>query len=78
MWSLSLISPPALEPLDLEAEVYPHLRLEPELTPQEAADCLWVITSFDTFDQLYTDRALDRSAVADRLITLARSLVLPR
>lgn len=35
MWSLSLIAPPALEPLDLETEVYPHLRLEPELTPQE-------------------------------------------
>lgn len=35
MWSLSLITPPAAEPLDLETEVYPHLRLEPELTPQE-------------------------------------------
>ena len=35
VWSLSLITPPAAEPLDLETEVYPHLRLEPELTPQE-------------------------------------------
>jgi uncharacterized phiE125 gp8 family phage protein len=35
VWSLNLISEPALEPLDLETEVYPHLRLEPELTPQE-------------------------------------------
>lgn len=35
MWQLSLITPPAAEPLDLETEVYPHLRLEPDLVPQE-------------------------------------------
>lgn len=35
MWSLSLITAPAAEPLDIETEVFPHLRLEPELTPQE-------------------------------------------
>jgi uncharacterized phiE125 gp8 family phage protein len=35
VWSLSLITPPAAEPLDMETEVYPHLRLEPELVPQE-------------------------------------------
>jgi AcrR family transcriptional regulator len=53
--------------------------LLPELTPQEAADCLWVITSFDTFDQLYTGRGLDRAAVADRLVGLAeRAVCTPR
>lgn len=36
MWSLSLITPPAAEPLDLTTEVYPHLRLEEALTPQVA------------------------------------------
>jgi AcrR family transcriptional regulator len=46
-----------------------HLR--PGLSPEEAADYLWVITSFDTFDELYTTRGLDRGAVADRLINLA-------
>jgi AcrR family transcriptional regulator len=45
--------------------------LRPDLTPREAADCLWVITSFDTFDQLYTGRGLSRTAVADRLVSLA-------
>lgn len=35
MWTLSLITPPLAEPLDLETEVYPHLRLEPDLVPQE-------------------------------------------
>jgi AcrR family transcriptional regulator len=53
--------------------------LLPALTPQEAADCLWVITSFDTFDQLYTGRQLDRAAVADRLTGLAeRAICRPR
>jgi AcrR family transcriptional regulator len=53
-------------------------QLRPELTPHEAADNLWVITSFDTFDQLYTGRGLDRAAVADRLVGLAtRAICIP-
>lgn len=35
MWQLSQITPPAAPALDLETEVYPHLRLEPDLVPQE-------------------------------------------
>ena len=46
-------------------------QLRPDVTPQEAADYLWVITGFDTFDQLSTARGLDRATVADRLIALA-------
>jgi AcrR family transcriptional regulator len=45
------------------------------LTPAEAVDCLWVITSFDTFDQLYTGRRLPREAVATRLVGLAERAV---
>jgi hypothetical protein len=45
--------------------------LRAELTPPEAADLLWVITSFDTFDQLYTGRGLTREQVGDRLVALA-------
>jgi AcrR family transcriptional regulator len=52
-------------------------QLRPELTPEEAADQLWVITSFDTFDQLYTQRRLDRTAVADRLVGLAERALCP-
>lgn len=38
MWTLSLITPPASEALDTSpgGEVYQHLRLEPELTPQDS------------------------------------------
>jgi AcrR family transcriptional regulator len=45
--------------------------LRADLTPSEAADLLWVITSFDTFDQLYTGRGLTREQVGDRLVALA-------
>jgi AcrR family transcriptional regulator len=53
-------------------------QLRPDLGPQEAADYLWVITSFDTFDQLYTGRGLDRATAAERLINLAeRTICVP-
>ena len=53
-------------------------QLRPDVTPEEAADYLWVITGFDTFDQLCTARGLDRARVAERLIALAeRTLCLP-
>jgi hypothetical protein len=52
--------------------------LRPELTLQAAVDSLWAITSFDTFDQLYTGRGLDRAMVADRLVGLAtRAVCIP-
>jgi hypothetical protein len=48
-----------------------HLR--PKMTIDEAADLLWVITSFDAFDQLYTGRGLSAEKVAQRLITMAEN-----
>jgi AcrR family transcriptional regulator len=45
--------------------------LRPEVTAAEAADLLWVLTSFDSFDLLYTGRALSADQVADRLVTTA-------
>jgi len=49
--------------------------LLPGVTVEEAADILWVITSFDAFDQLYTGRGLTEEEVAARLIAMAeRSL----
>jgi len=49
--------------------------LLPGVTVDEAADILWVITSFDAFDQLYTGRSLSEEEVAARLIAMAeRSL----
>lgn len=46
-----------------------HLRAD--VTIEEATDILWVITSFDTFDQLFTGRGLSREDTAARLITMA-------
>lgn len=46
--------------------------LRPELSQQEALDILWALTSWQTFDQLYSGRRLDQPAVADRLVTMAR------
>jgi AcrR family transcriptional regulator len=48
--------------------------LLPEVPPAEAADLLWVVTSFDTFAQLY-ERELNEEEIAARLIAMAtRSL----
>ena len=53
--------------------------LHPDVTVEEAADILWVITSFETFDQLYTGRRLSEEDTAERLVTMAeRSLWAPR
>lgn len=53
--------------------------LLPDLTVDEATDILWVITSFETFDQLYTGRGLGEEDTAARLITMAeRTLWAPR
>ncbi len=49
--------------------------LLPGLSVQTAADILWVITSFDSFDALYTDRGLPTAAVADLLVATAERAV---
>lgn len=49
--------------------------LHPDVTVEQAADILWVITSFETFDQLYTGRGLSEKDTAARLVMMAeRSL----
>jgi AcrR family transcriptional regulator len=40
----------------------------------DAADVLWVLTSFETFDQLYLGRKLTADQVADRLVIMGRTL----
>jgi AcrR family transcriptional regulator len=45
--------------------------LHPDVTVEEATDILWVITSFETFDQLYTGRGLGEEDTARRLVTMA-------
>ncbi|MFI1801089.1 TetR/AcrR family transcriptional regulator [Streptomyces sp. NPDC020379] len=42
-----------------------------EKCTEGAVDALWVVTSFDTFDLLHTDRGLTVAAVTERLTTMA-------
>ncbi len=46
--------------------------LRPELSQQVAVNILWVLTSWNTFDQLYGGRHLNEAEVADHLVTMAR------
>lgn len=49
--------------------------LRPDVTVDQAADVIWLVASFDSFDQLYTGRSLAADDVARVLITIAeRSL----
>jgi hypothetical protein len=49
--------------------------LRPDVTADQAADLLWLLTSFDSFDLLYTGRALSVDRVAKTLMmTAERSL----
>ena len=50
-------------------------RLRPGVSPDEAADVLYVLTSFDTFDQLFTERRLTPATVERRLRLLLGSIV---
>ena len=53
-----------------------HLR--PEVTAEEANDVLWVITSFESFDLLYSGRGLPLDVVVERLTDAAeRALMRP-
>jgi AcrR family transcriptional regulator len=46
------------------------------LTTKQAADRLWVMTSFDAFDLLHSGRGLPADAVADVLVDMAERCVL--
>jgi len=55
-------------------QVQKHLR--PGVTAEEATDVLWVVTSFESFDLLYTGRGLPLDAVIERLTqTAERALI---
>jgi AcrR family transcriptional regulator len=51
-----------------------HLR--PGVTAEEANDVLWVITSFESFDLLYTGRGLPVDTVVERLAKTAERALL--
>ena len=56
----------------LEAQAY----LRHDLSRDEAAQILWVLTSFPTFDQLFRERGLSATRVADRLRAMAEHTLL--
>ncbi|MFI8419150.1 TetR/AcrR family transcriptional regulator [Streptomyces sp. NPDC085479] len=45
--------------------------LRPGLTAEHAADVLWLLTAFDSFDLLYTGRGASADATAELLVTTA-------
>ncbi len=45
--------------------------LRPDVTEAEATDVLWLLSSFESFDALFTGRGLAADAVAQRLIVTA-------
>ena len=47
--------------------------LRPDLTVNEAADILWIITSYETFDQFYRGRSLTPKQVGERLMTITNA-----
>jgi AcrR family transcriptional regulator len=50
-------------------------QLRPGLDPKAAADALWLLTSFDAFDLLYSGRRLSTRRVADTLTAIAERAV---
>jgi AcrR family transcriptional regulator len=49
--------------------------LRPDVTPEDAANMLWLLSSFDSFDVLYTGRGLSLDAVVEIQTAMAeRSL----
>ena len=46
--------------------------LRDDVTVEEASDILWIVTSFETFAQLYRTRNLTPQQVGDRLLAIVR------
>ena len=46
--------------------------LREDVTVEEASDILWIITSFETFAQLYRGRNLTPKQVGERLLAITR------
>jgi AcrR family transcriptional regulator len=88
LFSMSLLDPDAAEAIVLlEHGRAPTMRslaqrlkdqgyLQEGVGVTEAADVLWVLTSFDTFDQLFTGRNLSEAMVAKRVRSMAEHMVL--
>ena len=62
----------------IAAQLHEQGHLRAGVSVEEANDVLWVITSFESFDLLYSGRGLPLDAVVERLIeTVERALMTP-
>jgi AcrR family transcriptional regulator len=90
LWTLAAIDPDAVVAVQrLERGRWPGMQdlagrlaaqglLRDSVSTTEAAEQLWVLTSFPTFDQLFGERGLPPATVARRLTDLAeRTLLRP-
>jgi AcrR family transcriptional regulator len=55
----------------IAAQLHEQGHLRPGVSPEEANDILWVISSFESFDLLYSGRGLPLDTVVERLIATA-------
>jgi len=61
---------------DLAQRLRSQRRLRPKVSVEAAAAVLWVLTSFDTFDQLFSGWGLDATSCGMRMVMIARSSLL--
>ena len=62
----------------IAARLHEQGHLRPEVTAEEANDILWVITSFESFDLLYSGRGLPLDVVVERLTDAAERALMTR
>ena len=61
---------------DLAQRLRSQRRLRANVSVEAAAAVLWVLTGFDTFDQLFSGWGLDATSCGVRMVTIARSSLL--
>jgi AcrR family transcriptional regulator len=61
--------------IDLAGRLADQDQLRPGLEPEDAANALWLLTSFDAFDLLHSGRRLATQRVADTLTAMAEHAV---
>jgi len=61
---------------DLARRLHSQHRLRAKVSAEAAASILWVLTSFETFDQLFSGWGLDATSCGLRMIMIARSSLL--
>jgi AcrR family transcriptional regulator len=61
---------------DLALRLRRQRKLRPRISTEAAAGVLWVLTSFETFDQLFSGWGLDASECGSQIVMMARAALL--